>query len=89
MDKISEQILQAIDILITKRMRELQFDKTIVCQIHKIINMDEGAYQVSYMDSIFTAYSLFKEKIYSIGDYVYVKIPCNNFNSKKIIEGLY
>ena len=53
---ISEQILQAIDMLVEKRLRELQFDKTIRCQIVSIENYYEGIYKVKYMDSIFVAY---------------------------------
>ena len=89
MDKITSSILESINILIDHKLSQLQFDKTIICTIVKCTNIDKGEYQVSYMDSKFLAYSLNKNINYNTNDIVYVKIPENNFNAKKIIEGLY
>ena len=88
MDKISEQILQTIDMLITKQVRELDFDKTIIGYVIGDDNKKNNFYKISYMDSVFTAYDPYN-KIYNIGDCVYVKIPSGNFDNLKIIECLY
>ena len=86
MDKISEQILQTIDMLVEKKVRELKFDKTIIGYIVSI-EKEKNSYKVQYMDSIFVAYS-YNNMSYSPGDCVYVKIPMNDFSSTKIIECL-
>lgn len=83
---ISEQILQAIDMLIEKRTRNLQFDKTVIGYIISF-NEKENSYKVKYMDSNFIAYSYNGNK-YMPGDCVYVKIPMNDFSNTKIIECL-
>ena len=46
MNDISEQVLQAIDILVDNKTAQLQFDKTIQCTIYSIVNLDSGEYKV-------------------------------------------
>jgi hypothetical protein len=88
MNKISESLLNSIDLIIANRLKTLNFDRTIKCYINTIINKSKGEYRVSYMDTYFNAYSLDVTKEYSISDCVYVCIPENNFANKKIILGL-
>ena len=53
----SEILMQSMDILVAKRLSELQFDKTINCQITDTSTADKGEYEVTDGATTFTAYS--------------------------------
>ena len=83
----SEILMQSMDILVNKRLSELQFDKTISCQITDTTAADKGEYIVSDGSNTFTAYS--KDVTFKKGDSVYVTIPNGDFNNQKQIIGKY
>lgn len=83
----SEILMQSMDILVNKRLSELQFDKTISCQITDTTAADKGEYIVSDGSNAFTAYS--KDVTFKKGDSVYVTIPNGDFNNQKQIIGKY
>ena len=83
----SEIFMQSVDLLVHKRMSELQFDKTISCQIVDNSAADRGEYSVSDGSTTFTAYS--KDVTFKQGDNVYVTIPNGDFNNQKQIIGKY
>ena len=83
---IEQQICDAIDMLINKRVSNLQFDKTVRATIRTVEDASIGKYLVQYQDSIFYAYSD-PEQNYKVGAQVYVQIPSNDFNKTKIIIG--
>ena len=83
----SEIFMQSVDLLVHKRMSELQFDKTISCQIVDNSAADRGEYSVSDGATTFTAYS--KDVTFKQGDNVYVTIPNGDFNNQKQIIGKY
>lgn len=83
----SEIFMQSVDLLVHKRMSELQFDKTISCQIVDNSAADRGEYSVSDGSTTFIAYS--KDVTFKQGDNVYVTIPNGDFNNQKQIIGKY
>lgn len=87
MNNISEQLLQAIDILADAKVSKLQYDKTIQATIYRIENIDEGEYKVRYNGNIFSAYSD-PNTTYKVDDSVYVTVPEGNFSNRKIITAL-
>lgn len=88
MNNISEQLLQAMDIITEERLRQLKYDKTIQATVYSIVDVDAGEYKVRYNGNIFSAFSEDTSKSYSIKDVVYVKVPEGNFSNKKLITSL-
>lgn len=87
MNNITEQVLQAVDIVVDEKISQLKYDKTVQAQICDIINLDTGEYKVRYSGNIFSAFANNLEDTYKIKDEVYVTIPEDNFSNKKIIIG--
>lgn len=85
MNNISEQLLQAIDIVAEQKLTQLKFDKTIQATIYSIVDVDNGEYKVKYSGNIFSAYSSDTTKTYKANDEVYVTVPEGNFSSRKLI----
>lgn len=91
--EIQDKIFSSIDIIIEKRLKELQYDKTIICKVIdkkpcRIYNdkttVLEYNYKVQYQDLTFDAYNG-THKDFKVNDIVYVLIPQNDFTKKKII----
>lgn len=87
MNNISEQLLQAIDIITDQKVAELQFDKTIQAKIYSLVDVDTGEYKVKYNSNIFSAFSNDIKQNYKIDEPVYVIIPEGNFSARKVITG--
>ena len=85
MDNMSENLFQAIDILTSKRVGGLKFDKTLLCKIIDDTKSIRGEYRVTDGSSTFTAYS--DVTTYRNGASVYVVIPEGDFSKRKIITG--
>lgn len=86
-NQMLDELFQAIDVITTKRLENLQFDKTITCQIVDTSNSDEGEYIVSDGSTEFFAYS--ENSRYREGTWVYVTIPNGDFTQTKYITGKY
>ena len=85
---ISNQILQSVDILVNKRISQLNFDKTIQATVLECIDAGIGKYKLSYQNSIIYAYSDNILQIYPDNTEVYVSIPQNDLDSEhKLITG--
>lgn len=82
------QLLEAVDIVTSKRVNALGFDKTLICTIESIENAKNGAYRVTDGVSHFQAYADTTIP-YTVGLKVYVKVPNGDMNSQKIITGKY
>ena len=82
-----DELFQAIDVITTKRLEHLKFDKTLTCQIVNADNCDKGEYIVSDGSIEFVAYS--ENPKYRVKNWVYVTIPNGDFNQPKIITGKY
>lgn len=86
-NEVAENLFQAIDLLTSSKMNDLEFDKTLVCSIVSVINPIKGEYRVTDGASTFVAYS---ENIeYKEGAKVYVQVPQGDMGSQKIILGRY
>ncbi len=88
MSNITEQILNAIELIASDTVSKLHFDKTVQAKIFSIVDLDIGEYKVEYNTSIFSAFAEDVNETYDIGDYVYVKVPEGDFSNKKIITSL-
>lgn len=82
-----ESLFTGMDIIIDKRLKELSFDKTIVCTVVNNENKKNGEYRVSDGAIEFIAYS--DSNKYQINDQVLVKIPQGDYTKEKFIEGRY
>lgn len=85
--EISNNILDALEILTNSSIQSAQFDKTITGIIVSCEDETIGKYKVQYQDAIFIAYSSSLDVKYSKGTSVQVKIPNNDFNGRKMIIG--
>ena len=82
-----ESLFTGMDIIIDKRLKELSFDKTIVCTVVNNENKKNGEYRVSDGAIEFIAYS--DSNKYQVNDQVLVKIPQGDYTKEKFIEGRY
>lgn len=87
-DDYSDVLIGAIDTIVTSRLHELQFDRTIVCTITDISKRDSGRYIVTDGATTFEAVSDNNVK-YALNTKVQVTIPNNDWNSLKRIIGKY
>ncbi len=88
MNKISQQLLKAMDVVTDKKISQLEFDKTINATVDNLVNVDSGEYKVRYKGNIFSAFSDDLNKTYGVGDSVFVTVPEGNFSNKKLITGI-
>lgn len=86
-NQLVENLFQVIDRIATKRVENLQFDKTLTCQIVDDTNSAKGEYLVSNAGSEFLAYS--ENDSYKNENWVYVTVPNGDMNQQKIIVGKY
>lgn len=84
----ADKLFEAMDIITSKRVSSVGFDKTLVCTIESVENAKNGSYKVTDGTSHFNAYADTTTK-YSEGQKVYVKIPGGDMNNQKIITGKY
>ena len=82
-----ENILAAIQTLVTDAVEHASYDKTIQATIKKVVDPAIGKYRISYQDSVFYAYSPNTDTTYSVGTSVYVLIPGNDMSRSKTILG--
>lgn len=87
MSNVSENLFQAMDIIIAERLNGLNYDKTILCKIEDDSKKDKGEYTVTDGASTFIAIS--KDATYTKGSSVYVTVPTGDFNQQKLIVGRY
>lgn len=83
----ADKLFEAMDIITSKRLGDLKYDKTIVCDIESIENEAEGAYKVTDGATHFIAYS--QDITYAVGDRVHVTVPANDMGNQKLIVGKY
>lgn len=84
----ADKLFEAMDIISSKRINAIGFDKTLVCTIESVTNAKNGAYRVTDGTSHFQAYAD-TEQEYTEGQRVYVKIPGGDMNGQKVITGRY
>lgn len=87
MSSIEQSILDSIEILLNKRVSQLDFDKTVRATVTAIVDQSIGKYKVQYQNSKFDAYSADSDASYDVDDQVYVEIPSSDYNKTKLIVG--
>ena len=87
MGSFTQDMLDAVDILIDGKISKLDFDKTIRASIVELVDASIGRYRVKTQDSIYTAYSTNVNTTYKPGTEVYVEIPSNDYDKDPIIVG--
>lgn len=85
---VSENLFQAIDTIISQRINEVSFDRTLICEIVSDSQHEKGEYTVKQDARKFVAYASGTER-YRVGQQVYVTIPQGNYDLKKVIIGRY
>lgn len=82
--EITEQLFKAIDVIVTARLRQLSYDKTVIATIIENKYANKNKYKVSTDDNIqFDAYS--DNTTYKTGTRVYVRIPQGDYTQQKVI----
>jgi hypothetical protein len=83
----SNTIFKALDVIINKRIEDLDLDKTVVATIEKpLYPARDGSHRVKYNTGVFTAYAPVGT-VYAPNTTVYVLIPQGDFSKKKNILG--
>lgn len=84
----AEILFLSVDALLENRLRDIAFDKTIVCEIIDDANKSNGVYIVSDGSVTFEAVCDTSNK-YIKGESVYVTIPQGNYDNTKLIISRY
>lgn len=84
--KITDDLFDAIDLIVSDKVEKLNYDKTEQCSI--LQDRGNGEYYVSNGVVKYLAYAKDDAK-YKQGDSVFVTIPQNNYDDQKIIAGKY
>lgn len=83
----NEIMCQAVDTLITHRLKDITYDKTIICEIIDDSDKEKGHYIVSDGTIKFDAYS--ESNKYRKSNQVYVIIPQGDYSQQKVILSKY
>ena len=81
----NEILCQAIDTIISQRISEIGFDKTIICTIIDDSKKGSGEYLVT--DGSLTFWASCDSDKYRSNHQVYVTIPMGDYSQKKVIVG--
>lgn len=84
---VQDNVLGAMDIIASSMVSNLKLDKTVQAVVQEVVNMTTGEYRVEYNGNIVTAFALNADDTYSVNEKVFLKIPENDMNNKKFIEG--
>lgn len=84
---IENQILDTIEIVADKMVKQAGYDKTISAVISRLEDPTSGKYLVKYQDSSFYAYSTNTNISYTSGTNVYVQVHNGDMSSNKTIIG--
>ena len=83
----SNQILDAIELLIKDSVKKAAYDRTIQAQIISCEDQTIGKYKCRYQDAIIYAYSGSADISYSQNAQVYILVPENDMQKEKTILG--
>ena len=82
---LANELFKAMDILMSKQLGNLEYDKTLICTIQNADEAKKGIYQVTDGITQFTAFS--ENTNYKAGNKVYVTVPKGDMANQKIISG--
>lgn len=85
--QIENIICEAVDIIASEKLSNLEFDRTIQARIITCVDSSIGKYKIKYQDSIMYAYAENINTTYLDNQEVYVVIPSNDFSGTKVIRG--
>lgn len=85
--KVTDSILESINILLRQGFSQLEYDKTIQATVISCLDETVGRYKVKYQDSFWEAYSENTNTTYSNGQTVYILIPRGDMSEIKTIIG--
>ena len=83
----ADNILDAVDILIDKKIANLPYDKTVRATITAIVDESLLKYKVKYQNAFLYAYAIDSDQRYEVDDEIYLQIPSNDFNKNPLIIG--
>lgn len=84
---ITDQLLDAVQVLVDDAVNKAEYDKTVQAVIAQCVSVTKGQYTVKYQGGYFYAYSQDPDIIYSPETQVYVLIPGNDMSRTKTILG--
>lgn len=83
----ADSILDAVDILIDKKLSNLPYDKTVRATILSIEDESLLKYKVKYQNATVYAYATDADQSYKVNDEIYLQVPSNDFNKSPLIIG--
>lgn len=83
----AEELLQSIDTVISARLNDISYDRTIVCTITDASKRDYGQYTVTDGSTTFEAYS--DNTTYMTNQQVQVTVPNGDWSAQKVIVSRY
>ena len=86
-NNLEDIILKAIDIIATKKVKQADYDKTVLATIISCEDEKKGKYKVKYQDSYWIAYSNNINVTYAQNSSVYILIPGGDMSKNKTILG--
>ena len=84
----SEVLFQSIDQIVEERLKQVQYDRTIACEILEA-HPEENLYWVNCEGLKIQVSSIDPKKTYSENTLVYVLVPNGNYENTKVIIGGY
>lgn len=85
MNNIQEQFCEAVDIIVSQKLANAGFNKSIEGTIISCEDTITGKYKVRFQDSILDAYAANPNIVYSVDSLVYIIIPSGDMRKDKII----
>ena len=85
MNNINQNILDSIDLIVSQRLKQLEFDITITA---KVVEIFDTKCKILYSGNIFDATIAIPNIDLSICDYVYVIVIRGDLSNEKIIIGI-
>lgn len=87
MSDLTNQLLDAIELIADKKVGAARYDKTIQATIVSCVDAQTGKYKIKYQGNMFYAYSTDTSTTLNNGISVYVNVPENDFSKVKTIIG--
>ena len=88
-NSLQQSILNAVDTIVSRRVKDADYDKTIIGTINSFLGIKNKkyTYKVNYNGGVFNAVVLNDNDSYPKNTPVYIFIPRGNFSQEKIILG--
>ena len=87
MPDLTNQLLDAIELIADKKVAAARYDKTIQATIVSCVDAQAGKYKIKYQGNMFYAYSTDTSTTLNNGISVYVNVPESDFSKVKTIIG--